>query len=71
MTSNVPATTIRIDPEVKREAVAVLDGLGLSMSGAMNILLRAVVREGGLPFDVRLGSSGKADGEGADRDGRG
>lgn len=29
MTSNVPATTIRIDPEVKREAVAVLDELGL------------------------------------------
>lgn len=71
MASNVPATTIRIDPEVKREAVAVLDGLGLSMSGAMNIFLRAVAREGGLPFDVRLGSSGKADGEGADRDGRG
>ena len=55
MTSNVPATTIRIDPEVKREAVAVLDELGLSMSGAMNIFLRAVIREGGLPFDVRLG----------------
>lgn len=68
MTSNVPATTIRIDPEVKREAAAVL---GLSMSGAMNIFLRAVIREGGLPFDVRLGSAGKADGEGEDRDGRG
>lgn len=71
MTSNVSATTIRIDPEVKREAVAVLDELGLSMSGAMNIFLRAVIREGGLPFDVRPGSSGKADGEGGDRDGRG
>lgn len=71
MTSNVPATTIRIDPEVKREAVAVLDELGLSMSGAMNIFLRAVIREGGLPFDVRLGSEGKPDGEGGDRDGRG
>ena len=71
MTSNVPATTIRIDPEVKREAVAVLDELGLSMSGAMNIFLRAVIREGGLPFDVRLGSEGKDDGEGGDRDGRG
>ena len=71
MASNVPATTIRIDPEVKREAAAVLDELGLSMSGAMNIFLRAVIREGGLPFDVRLGSAGKADGEGGDRDGRG
>lgn len=71
MASNVPATTIRIDPEVKREAVAVLDELGLSMSGAMNIFLRAVIREGGLPFDVRLGSVGRADGEDGDRDGRG
>ena len=48
-----------------------LDELGLSMSGAMNIFLRAVIREGGLPFDVRLGFAGKADGEGGDRDGRG
>lgn len=48
-----------------------LDELGLSMSGAMNIFLRAVIREGGLPFDVRLGSAGKADGEDGDRDGRG
>lgn len=56
MTSNVPATTIRIDPEVKREAVAVLDELGLSMSGAVNVFLRAVIREGGMPFDVRLGA---------------
>ena len=54
-----------------REASIVLDELGLSMSGAMNIFLRAVIREGGLPFGVRLGSAGKADGEGGDRDGRG
>lgn len=65
MTSNVPATTIRIDPEVKREAVAVLDELGLSMSGAVNVFLRAVIREGGMPFDVRLGPTEKADGDGA------
>lgn len=65
MTSNVPATTIRIDPEVKREAVAVLDELGLSMSGAVNVFLRAVIREGGMPFDVRLGPAEKADEDGA------
>ena len=54
MTSNVPATTIRIDPEVKREAVAVLDELGLSMSGAVNVFLRAVIREGGMPFEMKV-----------------
>lgn len=47
MASNVPATTIRIDPEVKREAAAVLDELGLSMLGAMNIFLRAGTAMGG------------------------
>lgn len=29
MPSNIPATTIRIDPEVKKEATAILDELGL------------------------------------------
>ncbi len=33
MASNVPATTIRIDPEVKREAAAVLDELDEALDG--------------------------------------
>ena len=37
MPSNIPATTIRIEPEVKREASAILDELGLSMSTAMKM----------------------------------
>ena len=53
MPSNIPATTIRIDPEVKREAAAILDELGLSMSTAVNAFLRAPVREGGMPFEMR------------------
>ena len=66
MPSNIPATTIRIDPEVKREATAILDELGLSMSTAVNAFLRALVREGGMPFDegqgtgARRGDGGKA-----------
>lgn len=53
MPSNIPATTIRIEPEVKREASAILDELGLSMSTAMNMFLRAVIREGGMPFEMK------------------
>lgn len=49
-----PATTIRIEPEVKREASAILDELGLSMSTAMNMFLRAVIREGGMPFEMKV-----------------
>lgn len=54
MPSDIPATTIRIDPEVKREATAILDELGLSMSTAVNAFLRALVREGGMPFEMRV-----------------
>ena len=54
MPSNIPATTIRIKPEVKREASAILDELGLSMSTAMNMFLRAVIREGGMPFEMKV-----------------
>lgn len=54
MPSNIPATTIRIEPEVKREASAILDELGLSMSAAMNMFLRAVIREGGMPYVMKV-----------------
>ena len=54
MPSNIPATTIRIEPEVKKEASAILDELGLSMSAAMNMFLRAVIREGGMPFEMKV-----------------
>ncbi|MBN2939372.1 MAG: type II toxin-antitoxin system RelB/DinJ family antitoxin, partial [Collinsella sp.] len=39
---------------VKREATAILDELGLSMSTAVNAFLRALVREGGMPFEMRV-----------------
>lgn len=54
MPSSVPATTIRIDPEAKREATVILDELGLSVSTAVNAFLRALVREGGMPFEMKV-----------------
>ena len=54
MPSNIPATTIRVDPEVKREATVILDELGLSMSTAVNAYLRALVREGGMLFEMKV-----------------
>lgn len=52
--ATVPTTTIRIDPEVKERANEVFEELGLSLSAAVNVFLRAVVREGGMPFDMRV-----------------
>ena len=40
----------RITPELKEEADAVLEALGLSTSDAIRIFLQQVVNMGGLPF---------------------
>ena len=52
--ASIPTTTIRIDPQLKEESSQVLEDLGLTLSGAVTIFLKAVVREQGLPFEVRL-----------------
>lgn len=49
-----PATTVRIDPELKEEANAVLEELGISLSAAVNAFLKALVREQGMPFEMRI-----------------
>lgn len=64
MASKIPATTIRIEPEVRERAGEILDELGITMSGAINIFLRAVIREGGLPFDMKVAA--KTDGAKSD-----
>ena len=45
-------TTMRLDPELKEAAKPVLDELGLTLSAAVTMFLKALIREGGLPFDV-------------------
>ena len=52
-TSNV---YIRVEPNVKDGAEAVLNELGLSMSNAVSIFLKQVVMHNGLPFEVKMPS---------------
>lgn len=52
--STKPTTTIRIDLDVKRRASEVFDEIGIGMSAAINTFLKAVVREGTMPFDINL-----------------
>jgi DNA-damage-inducible protein J len=42
----------RVEPELKREAAAVLKAAGLDVSTAIRLFLRSVVEKGGLPMDV-------------------
>lgn len=52
--TNTPTTTIRIDSDIKKQANAVFDEIGISMSTAINTFLKAVIREGCMPFDMTL-----------------
>lgn len=44
--------SLRVDDEVKRSAEKTLDDIGLSMSTAINIFLKTVVRENRIPFEL-------------------
>lgn len=47
------AINIQVDSETKKEATAILNDLGLSMSTAINLFLRQIIKTDGLPFEVR------------------
>ena len=47
-------TQIRIDADIKKEAMALFSNLGLDMSGAVNLFLHQCVLRGGLPFAVEM-----------------
>ena len=55
--ASIPTTTMRIDPQLKEEASRALEDLGLTLSGAVTSFLKAVVREQGLPFEVKKETS--------------
>jgi DNA-damage-inducible protein J len=44
----------RIDSDLKKEASAVLSGMGLSVSDAIRLLLVRVAAEKAMPFDLRV-----------------
>lgn len=47
-------TQIRIDRDVKEQANALFSGLGLDMSGAVNLFLHQCVLRGGIPFSIEM-----------------
>ncbi|MDO5062031.1 MAG: type II toxin-antitoxin system RelB/DinJ family antitoxin [Peptostreptococcaceae bacterium] len=50
-TSNI---YVRVEPDIKEQAEAVLEKLGIPMSNAVSIFLRQVVMQNGLPFEVKI-----------------
>lgn len=52
MENKTSAINIQIDANVKKDATMVLTDLGLSMSSAINLFLKQVVKKNGIPFEV-------------------
>ena len=52
MENKTSAINIQIDSNVKKDATMVLTDLGLSMSSAINLFLKQVIKKNGLPFEV-------------------
>lgn len=52
MAGTVP-TQIRIEETTKKQAVELLEGLGLNLSDAVNMFLKQVILRNGLPFEVK------------------
>ena len=59
MENNTCVINIQIDSNVKKEATMVLTELGLSMSSAINLFLKQVVKKNGIPFEVTNVSANK------------
>jgi len=45
---------VRTDHDIKNQAEAVFNELGLTMTSAINLFLRASIREQGIPFPLTL-----------------
>ena len=46
------ATNIRIDEQLKKQSSQVLEGIGISLSRAINIFLRQEILHDGIPFKI-------------------
>lgn len=59
MAGNTTNISIRMDTELKAQADALFAELGMNISTAFNIFVRQSLREGGLPFNVKLNQPNK------------
>lgn len=54
MAGNTTNISIRMDSELKAQADALFAELGMNLSTAFNIFVRQSLREGGIPFEIKL-----------------
>ncbi len=54
MPANTTNISIRMDRKLKVQAEALFAELGMNLSTAFNIFVRQSLREGGIPFEIKL-----------------
>ena len=59
MASNTTNISIRIDNELKKQADALFEELGMNITTAFNIFVRQTLREGRIPFDISINNPNK------------
>ena len=55
MPRNTTNISIRMDTDLKAQADALFNELGMNLTTAFNIFVRQSLRDGGIPFEVKLG----------------
>ena len=50
----MPTINIRVNEQLKKESEKVFEELGMNMTTAITIFLKAVVRENGIPFSLEI-----------------
>lgn len=52
--ANLTSTiNVNVDNNIKKEATAILNDLGLNMSTAINMFLAQIIKQDGIPFEVK------------------
>ena len=59
MAGNTTNISIRMDADLKAQADALFSELGMNLSTAFNIFVRQSLREGGIPFEVKMDQPNK------------
>ena len=54
MAGNTTNISIRMDAELKAQAEALFNELGMNLTTAFNVFVRQSLRDGGIPFEVKL-----------------
>ena len=57
MSSLTTAISVQIDKKDKEKATIILDKLGVSMSGLINMTIKQLITRGRIPFDIALPSN--------------